>query len=238
MMGNEGNNQENLTNEENKINEQENINIGDEEKTELTEKVANEKFNIKKFIKTKKGKISLGVGSVLVVISIMIMSQYPMSLNKAYKEYSIRFDTLGSDEAYKWLREEFDGKGLFGKKELVRSAQVLNKSLEEAGKALEESIGGTIDDFNSVEISEVRFENGSKYSNYKDINTKIVNKSKKDITYIKLNIYFKDDNGNIIGSDWTNDDSIIKPNATQTISKMIDKDIKNASVEIADIRFR
>lgn len=231
MMDNEGNNQENLTNEEN-------INTGNEEKIELTEKVANEKFNIKKFIKTKRGKISLGVASVLIITFIVIMSQYPMSLNKAYKEYSTRFDTLGSDEAYKWLREEFDGKGLFGKKELVRSAQVLNKSLEEISKSIEMSTGGTVDDINSVEISEVWFEAGGKYSNYKDINTKIINKSKKNIKYIKLNIYFKDDNGNIIGSDWTNDDSIIKPNATQTISKMISKDVKNASVEIADIKFQ
>ncbi|WP_373205907.1 FxLYD domain-containing protein [Clostridium tertium] len=230
-MDNEGNNQENLTNEEN-------INTGNEEKIELTEKVANEKFNIKKFIKTKRGKISLGVASVLIITFIVIMSQYPMSLNKAYKEYSTRFDTLGSDEAYKWLREEFDGKGLFGEKELVRSAQVLNKSLEEISKSIEMSTGGTVDDINSVEISEVWFEAGGKYSNYKDINTKIINKSKKNIKYIKLNIYFKDDNGNIIGSDWTNDDSIIKPNATQTISKMISKDVKNASVEIADIKFQ
>lgn len=55
--------------------------------------------------------------------------------------------------------------------------------------------------------------------------------------HIELNIYFKDDNGNIIGSDWTNDNSIIKPNASQTISNMMSKDIKNASVEVADIIF-
>lgn len=229
-MDNEANNQENLTAEEN-------INIGNEDKNELMEKVANGKFNIKKFIKTKKGKISLGIFSVIVVIFIIIISQYPMSLDKAYKEYSTRFDTLGSDEAYKWLKEEFDGKGLFGKKELVRSAQVLNKSLEEINKSFVSSTGGTVEDYKSVEISEVWFEAGGKYSEYKDINTKITNKSKKNIVYIKLNIYFEDSNGNVVGSDWTNDDSRIKPNATQTISKMIPKDVKSASVEIADIKF-
>ncbi len=239
MMNNEGNNHENLTTEENKINELENINIGNEEKKELTKKVVNEKFNIKKFIKTKKGKISLGVASVLIITFIVIMSQYPMSLNKAYKEYSTRFDTLGSDEAYKWLREEFDGKGLFGKKELVRSAQVLNKSLEEIEKSFESTYGGSIEDFNNVKIEKVFVEDyGGKYSNYDTIGITVKNNSNKNIHYIKVNLFIKDSSGNIINSDWTNDSSTIKPGATQKLTKMVEKGYDDVSVEIADIRFQ
>lgn len=230
-MDNETNEQLHLTNEVDKIYET-------EDKSDTIQKATYKKFSFKRFIGTKKGRFSLGGLGLLFIVFIVIMSQYPMSLDKAYKEYSTRYELMGSDEAFEWLEKEFDGKGLFAKKEIVRKTQVLVKSIDEINQSFINSTGGTVDDFKSVEISEVWFENGGKYSNYKDINTKIINKSQKNITYIKLNIYFEDDKGNIIGSDWTNDSSTIKPNATQTISKMIPKDIKNASVEIADIRFQ
>lgn len=213
-----------------------------EEKTSKDNKINQDKLigkinNIKKIFKTKKGKVYVGLVILVCVIFSIVISQYPMSLKKAYREYSIKSELLGNDIALDWLEEEFDGEGLFGKKETVRKTQVLIKSLEEFNKDFASLTGGTVEDFQSVQIEEVWFENEGIYSNYKDINTKIINKSQKNITYIKLNIYFKDDNGNVVGSDWTNDDAIIKPNATQTISKMISKDVENASVEIADIRF-
>lgn len=228
-MSDEIKNQENLTNEDSNINET-------IEKTENI-KTKDKKINVNKLLETKRGKFLLGGVLVIVIVFIVIMSQYPMSLNRAYEEYSKKCELLSTDEGLEWLEKEFDGKGLFGKKETDRKKQVLNKAIEEINNSFVRATGGTVEDFNSVEIEEVWFESGGKYSNYNDLNTRIVNKSNKNITYIKLNIYFMDSSDNIVGSDWTNDDSIIKPNATQTISKMVSKDVESASVEIADIRF-
>lgn len=47
---------------------------------------------------------------------------------------------------------------------------------------------------------------------------------------------YKDKNGNVIKSDWTNDDSCIKPNASQTITDTVKstKDVDTFSAEIAE----
>lgn len=58
-------------------------------------------------------------------------------------------------------------------------------------------------------------------SNYADVNITVHNNGDKDINYVKINLYFKDKNGNIVKSDWTNDDSCIKPNASQIITDTV-----------------
>ena len=78
---------------------------------------------------------------------------------------------------------------------------------------------------------------GSK--DYLDIKTTIKNVSNKSINYIKLNLYFKDGNGNIVDSDWTNCSATIKPNATQIITKTvkITGDWKTVRVEVDNYSF-
>ena len=61
-------------------------------------------------------------------------------------------------------------------------------------------------------------------SDYRDINITVQNNGTDNINYVKINLFFKDDSGNIIKSEWTNDSSCIKPNATQVITKMVKQD--------------
>lgn len=74
-------------------------------------------------------------------------------------------------------------------------------------------------------------------SKYKDIVVIVKNNGKKDVNYVKINLFFKDVNGNVVASDWTNDSSCIKPNAKQKIKHMVKKDNwTSVEAEIAECR--
>ena len=67
----------------------------------------------------------------------------------------------------------------------------------------------------------------------------VYNDSDKDISYIKINLYEKK-NGKIIHSDWTNDASIIKAGAKQTIEKYITYETNDSELEaeIEEVTFK
>ncbi|GKX65808.1 hypothetical protein [Inconstantimicrobium mannanitabidum] len=62
------------------------------------------------------------------------------------------------------------------------------------------------------------------------------NNSSDTINYVKVNMFFKDINGNIIKSDWTNDDSPILGGAIQKLEKFckLDDKIVHVDCEIAE----
>lgn len=76
----------------------------------------------------------------------------------------------------------------------------------------------------SAKITNVKIINRNYDSNYQDVAVTVENTGDTNISYVKIGLNFKDANGNIVQSDWTNDDSIIQPNSTQTIKKMVSKD--------------
>lgn len=80
------------------------------------------------------------------------------------------------------------------------------------------------------------FDKNLSFSDYRDINITIKNNGNENINYVKINLYFKDKNGNVIKSDWANDDSCIKSNSRQTITDTVKvtKDIDIFSTEIAE----
>lgn len=188
------------------------------------------KDKIVAFLITTKGKVISLFTFIITLMLIYIASQYPPSVKSVYQEYL----KTGDQEI---ISTRYDGEGMFGELEAERAIEVLQMVIDDINNDFVSSTGGTVDDYTNVVIEKVSFSYKA-YSNYNDAVVVVKNNSEKDITYIKINLYFKDDNGNIIGSDWTNDDSIIKPGAKQEITKMISNDIKNFSAEIADIRFR
>lgn len=212
----------------------ENNNVTLQKDEENNNKGIKNKFNL--FLKTKKGKAILFALVVVFILGGIVLSQYPTSAEKAYEEYSSISDY---DLANKWLEEKFDGKGLFGEKEMVRKAQVLMLSLKEMDKNFINTYGGNFEDINNVKIEKVFVEDyGGSYSSYDTIGITIKNNSSKNISYVKVDLFIKDSSGNIINSDWTNDSSTIRPGATQTLTKMIKKGYDDISAEISDIRFQ
>lgn len=61
-------------------------------------------------------------------------------------------------------------------------------------------------------------------SKFYDVEITVQNKTNKPINYVKLNIFYFDENKNIVSSDWTNNSSKILPNAQQKITKIVELD--------------
>lgn len=193
---------------------------------------------MKELLRTTKGKIIGGISllAVLIIATVLIIS-YPPSVDKLYEKYSAMAE-IDNKVAIQYLQEELDGEGIFGKLETERFQAVLQKAIDEINSDFVSATGGTIDDYTSVKITNVDIQKRSYSSDYRDILITVENGSEKDIGYIKVNIYYEDEDGNIIKSEWTNDSSTIKPGASQTLEKMTKKgEWTRVSCEIADIRF-
>ena len=193
---------------------------------------------MKEILKTTKGKVIGGISLLAVLtVAIVLIISYPPSVDKLYEKYS-SMSEIDNKVAIQYLREELDGKGIFGKLETKRFKAVLQKAMDEINNDFIAATGGTVEDYQSVKITDVAIKNRGSYSNYSDVLITVKNNSEKDIRYIQVNIYYKDYNGTIIKSDWTNDNSIIKPGASQTLECMSKRDgWKNVECEIESIKF-
>lgn len=191
-------------------------------------------MKFKEIIETTKGKVMVGCLAGVVVIGGAVLSQYPMSAERAHEKYC-SFEDMG--KGLEWLEKEFDGKGLFGKKETKVFEDVLQIEIDRIDKGFESAFGGDVEDCNSVKITGVDIEN--EYSTYANVVVNVKNGSDKNVSYIKVNLFYYDANGNVVGSNWTNDTGCVKPNASQKIEKMVKNDgsWSRVSAEIADIRF-
>lgn len=69
----------------------------------------------------------------------------------------------------------------------------------------------------SVEVKPISYTN-----DYVNVVVTIKNNSQKNIRFIGINLYFYDSDNNIIFSDYTNDNSVIRPGANQILDKMIE----------------
>lgn len=118
------------------------------------------------------------------------------------------------------------------KKRISNNIQETTKQIQKLKKDMEEYAK---DQIYNLQIQDWEFttENGLDY-----IRGSVKNISSYDITYFKLVGEFKDGNGNVLDSEFTNSIQTIKPNSLEEfeIIKKHDDRYKNASVYIDKIR--
>ena len=89
---------------------------------------------------------------------------------------------------------------------------------------------------NPLKITEVTL--GNRSGKYIDVNVTVMNQSGKDIDYVKIDLFYYDENGNEFRSDWTNDSATIRNGATQIITKMTESDFDRVSAKIDEFSYK
>lgn len=192
---------------------------------------------MKKFLKSKIGQVLLPIVSLIIIVGlILFINSYPPSVKSLYKEFS-QTAKVDYNLAISNLKEKCDGKGIFGKLETERMLEVVQMEMDKINTDFVASTGGTVEDYSNIKITNVKVEKSSS-SKYRDILITVENNSSKSVRYIKINLYYKDDEGNIIKSEWTNDSATIKSGATQIINKMTEQNgWSTVSCEIDEVKF-
>lgn len=191
---------------------------------------------VKEFISTTRGKASCIFIIIILICFTIILTQYPMSTKKAYSKFN---SFSNQDEGMEWLNKVYDMHGLFGELERDRKIEVLTIAVDNIDNQFKSMYGGSIEDRNNVEITGVNIREKDYSSDYVDIEVTITNNSSKDIKYVQINLYYSDEGGNILKSEWTNDSAIIKPGASQIVSKMTKTDgWYNVKAEIETVKFK
>lgn len=196
-------------------------------------------------IKTKiKNKKIISIISLAIISLILMMGigyfHYGIGMSDQTKNDNIKAQLSQKkyDKAKKLTNRYF--KGTDTKATTMKEYNINMISIcEESGVGtLDEAINKLQEYLNSVKIIKTEVKSRGYYNSYKDIEVTVQNNSKNNINYVKIGLYFLDKDGNIIQSDWTNDSSIIKPGATQKITKMVSNDIKFTLVKAEILDFR
>ena len=223
---------------------QTNIIIEDEqpEKLHIDKKdniVKNKKLKITKLkdiLKNKRALIPILIICCLVVITtITYLVIKPPSTDKVFNKVK----NYSADDASDYLNKVYPNNGgflgIFKKQNKDNRVAVLTMMINQIDDNFKSTTGRSISDYQAVKITNVSI--GGYSGDYANINITINNGGTTPINYIKVNLFFKDKNGNIVRSDWTNDDSNIQPGANQILTKMTKRgDWYTVSAEIAEIR--
>jgi hypothetical protein len=184
------------------------------------------KSKLFKSILIKHKKKSIAIGLILIVLfSTVGIGYFGYGIGMSDNQKSNRINAIIKTKNYVKAREinnrYFNGdddKSIAQNnlmKSTIRLCESFNVgSMDEVAsqyKQLESKV-------NSLKIVKTEVVNKS-YS--KTVEITVQNNSNKNINYVKIGLDFKDSKGNIIQSDWTNDDSIIKPNAKQKLTKIV-----------------
>lgn len=214
----------------------------DVEFIELSEKKENSPTLIKRRSRRKKLKEKyfkssiVSVSAIMVLACILIMQQYPISERKAYNKFIEKSIDESTDSAIEFLQNRYDGKGLFGKLELKRKQDVYNMIAKDSNiKTATAYDAQKINDL--IKVNEVGMSKSEEYSPNKNITAILTNDSKKNIKYIKVNIFYKNELGDIIARDVAEYNMPIEASSKKIISKSIPSDINLASMTIADVKF-
>ena len=199
--------------------------------------------SIKGFSKKKKIILST-VSGLLLIITIGTFSYarntYGFSMTNIQKENKINqiLSTKDYDKATeianKYYSNDSDKRNIFVKIiNLCRETKT--GSLDEANQYIQQELK------NMPKIVDINFKPTYSFSyDYVDVILTVKNEGNKDINYVKINLFFLDGSGNIIYSDWTNDNSIIKQGSTQIIKHMVkwNTNWKDVKTEVEDWKFR
>jgi len=202
-------------------------------------------LKLKGFIKEHKKSsiISLIVIALILVASYIGYFNYGIGMSE--KQKTNRINLTLSTKNYNKARDMTNiyFKGTDAQSSAINKLFVSTIDLCEQSNtgSLEEAMNqykALKDHIDSLKIIKTEIVNPKYSSGYQNIEITVQNNGKENISYVKIGFDFKDKNGNIIQSDWTNDDSIIKPNATQKLTKMVSKDIKYDTVQSEILDFK
>lgn len=180
--------------------------------------------------KTKTSNVIFLISIIFIVLFIIIISLYSYTAgNMATQEKLEEIEQSVKYGNYDEATELADKYFLFDKEGKEKAYKTIkfyknynrehgtqydrDKAIEEQEKRQEEEIKSS----KVLKIESLSHENEK--NGYVNLNIKVKNNTDYTISYVKINIYYLDVNGNIIQSEWTNDSSKIKPGATQTITK-------------------
>lgn len=188
-------------------------------------------INIKEIIRLNRKKIIVG-GLVLVLATggVVVSTQIPPSAEEMLQTY---IEMEEYKEGYgSYYLSQFSSKGIFGK--------IKRKRLDEMTLLLESNLQVREEEGDALRIDIVEINSRGLNSNYRDIDITFTNTGSRDLEYVKFNIFYKDSQGNIVKSEWTNDSATVKPGASQVVSKMTEKSSTwdNVSVELAEVRYK
>lgn len=194
-------------------------------------------MNIREKFKGKKNIILGVLLSLIVVLGVGYKIIEPPAREKVLE----KIKDYDANEAAEYLDKVYpnDGGflGMFKEKNSEYKRDVLFLLVDNMTRKLESSLGRSIEDYKAVKISKVDIEKPDYDSDYLDINVTVENGGETPVNYIKINLFFMDESDNIIKSDWTNDNAIIKPGASQVISAMTENDgWHSVQAEIAEIK--
>jgi predicted RND superfamily exporter protein len=168
----------------------------------------NEKLiKFKNIIKQHK-IISSTMAIILVIICLFVYDKV-----HTYNQLQKTIAKMETDRKNRELKEEFDKITDDYKKESEAETNQLSDVLNKNRILV-------------YDTKEIEHSNG-----YYNIQVTVENLSKDDVTYTKIGLSFKNDNGEIIQSDNIIDDNIIKPKAKQTLTKKVSDTIKYKTIE-------
>lgn len=191
---------------------------------------------IKSMIKGNKKTIIITI-AILLLVGVGYKIIEPPSTEMVFqkiKNYDADKTTSYLDKVYPQNGKIF---GLFKQKDRDNKVKVLGLMVKYYGDKFKMETGRSVEDYKAVKIAKVNIEQPTYSSDYANINVTVDNGGKTPVYYIKVNLYYKDKSGKIIRSDWTNDDAIIQPGASQVITKMTKDDgWDSVHAEIAEIK--
>lgn len=209
----------------------------------------------KKIFYKKNLFIYLTVFTIIVTLGIFTYYNYASpSVKSVYNEVVKLIDEEKYSEVNSYIESKYSKSSIFENLNQKKQEEVHELYKTYLEKVFYEKTGITFEKYlelqkeekakedakKNVYVSKIDCVQTSSSGKYLDVNTTIKNDSNQTIRYIKLNLYFKDENGNIVKSDWTNDNSLILPNASQVVRKMAtwSGEWSHVTAEIDEIKFK
>lgn len=190
-------------------------------------------------VKNNKKKTILIGTVILILCGLLIYKVIPFTVNQKNDRINNAISEYDYQKAYK-LNDKYFGNST--NENDKNNHQINALSIDLCESTSKGSIAEATDYVKQLneskpEITNVEVVKKKYSSDYVDVNITIQNNGTESLSYVKINLYYTDESGNTIKSEWTNDDSNIQPNATQTLTKMTEKDgWKQVRAEVSDWR--
>lgn len=190
-------------------------------------------------VKNNKKKTILIGTVILILCGLLIYKVIPFTVNQKNDRINNAISEYDYQKAYK-LNDKYFGDSTNEIDENNYKINTLSIDLCKStnkGSVLEATDYVKQLNESKPEITNVEVVRKKYSSDYVDVDITIQNNGTESLSYVKINLYYTDESGNTIKSEWTNDDSNIQPNATQTLTKMTEKDgWKQVRAEVSDWR--